>query len=98
VAKGDLKRFWVELKGMDKSDPRRAGLQKDINRIEKWMIESGKFPDMKITNWSEGFSGNMTSLLYPYGTGCVWFNDIFMLKEYNSKGFNVDRKGIEYNG
>lgn len=76
MAKGDLGRFWNQLKGMDKNDPRRSELQSSINRIEQWMKDSGKFPEMRLTDWTKGYNGSSKSPLYPDKTGYIWYDDI----------------------
>lgn len=87
---GKLRQYWDQLQSLDFDDPRRKDLQKKINDIEKWMIEN-KIGDIKeTTKWNDS---NKRNPEYPHHTGSVWFKDTYMLKEFNSKGLNVNKVG-----
>ena len=88
MAKGDLAKFWGELKETDYDDPRRLDLQKKINEIEKYCIDQGYEGFTNITNWNN--NSNNTSNIYPWHSGVVYFEDNWMIAELNGEGINYN--------
>jgi len=59
-------------------------LQKEINKIEEWCVEKGFLKG--ITKW--GNAGEFDQ--YPWNSGAVFFEDIWMVGELNGKGINYN--------
>lgn len=90
---GKLGDLWQQLKDLPDDDPRVPDIQKEINRIEQWMIDNG-YKDDEPTKF-----GSITSELphYPHHTGFVRFEDIKLLAEYNGLGINYNSDGSIHN-
>lgn len=82
---GKLADLWQQYNDTPVSDPYRKELQKQINDIETWMI--GKGLRKEITKWNEGEGSD----IYPWHTGSVRFEDIFMVAGLNGIGINYNR-------
>ena len=87
---GKLGDLWQQIRDMDFEDPRRVEVQKEINKVEQWMIDKGYKKD-GLTQWGE--SGSKTSLSYPHHTGFVRFEDIHMVAELNGLGISYNADG-----
>ena len=94
MAKGDLGRYWDQLRNMDWDDPRREDVQKNINGIEVYMIKM-KWKTDGITQWDK--SSNKNSQEYPFHTGFVDFGDISMVGKLNGKGINYNSDNSIHN-
>ena len=86
---GKLSNLWTEYKSCDKNDPHRRDLQKEINKLEAWMIQKGYKTD-GLTQWYEGGGKSKN---YPWHSGTVWLEDIWMIGSMNEKGINYNNDG-----
>ena len=87
-----LKDLWADYKSLDRDDPRRIEIQKQINDIEMWCIQK-KLPGFtSITKWNnDSFSDS-----YPHKSGAVRFEDMWQIAELNGKNINFNKDGTPY--
>lgn len=88
---GKLAELWGELKETDYDDPKRLDLQKEINKIERYCIDQGYEGFTSITNWNN--NSNSTSNIYPWKSGVVYFDDIWMVGSLNGKNIDYNSDG-----
>lgn len=82
---GKLKDLWTQLKSMDDDDPQRGDIQKEINKLEQYCINQKYAGFTSLTNWN---SIKSKSNLYPWHSGSVFVDDIYMVGALNGKGLN----------
>jgi len=87
---GRLSDLRDELDELDLDDPRVPDVQKKINETEQWCIDNNPDWGVKLTIWGKT---NSDSALYPWHTGAVHLDDIFMVGSLNGKGINLEHDG-----
>lgn len=65
-----LAELWDRHRRMDDSDPRRIEIEREINRVEQWMIDRG-YKEDGITR----FHHNAPNPDYPARSGCIRLED-----------------------
>jgi len=100
---GKLADLRAKREEMDWDHPDRIKLEKEINRIEQWMIDNNIGSLKKVTTWTKG-QGKSNGLFgfnreeeyentrYPWHVACIWVDDLWMLKSHNGKQ-NLNRDG-----
>lgn len=84
---GKLQQLWDELRATDRDDPRRAEIQSEINKVEKWMISKGIKQPGTETKWN---TSEQISNRYPWHVDVVFFEDMWMVADLNGKGINYN--------
>lgn len=87
---GKLADLWQNLRDTDFNDPKRADIQEEINKIERYMIKKGWKTDGE-TKWYD--NEQSVSVLYPHHSGAVYFEDLYMVADLNGKGINYGSDG-----
>lgn len=88
---GKLAELRDELYELENDNPRVPELQKEINKIEKWCIDNNPDWGVKLSVW-----GNSSSKVYPWHSGAVHLDDIYMVASLNGKGINLEHDGTAH--
>jgi hypothetical protein len=88
---GKLKDLREQHDQMEFDDPRRAEIEKEINRIEQWCIDNNKGFVTKLTVFGKENGGGNNN--YPWHCGFVNLRDIKMVGSLNGTGINYNNDG-----
>ena len=91
---GKLKDLWGELR-TTKDSVKRKEIQKNINDIEQWMIDSKIGTITEKTDWSntikyeDNFDKRFENPRYPWHTNVVYMEDVWMSASLNGGKGNL---------
>lgn len=83
---GKLAQLWQDLRESERGSPQRKEIQAEINKVERWMIAKGYKTDGE-TKWNDN---EKESNRYPWHVDTIFFEDLWMVKQYNETGVNYN--------